>query len=37
MHRAYAKRAQVTLPPLEEYERNAAAGVIIPLPLATTG
>jgi hypothetical protein len=33
VHRAYARRAQVTLPPLEDYERNMAAGVIIRLPL----
>ena len=33
VHRAYSRRAQVTLPPLEEYERRAKA-VIVPLPLA---
>jgi len=33
VHRAYAKNAQVTLPPLEDYEKNAAAAQIIPLPL----
>jgi integrase len=37
VHRAYAKRAQVTLPPLEDYERNATAATVIPLPLSTTG
>ncbi len=30
VHRAYARRAQVTLPPLEDYERNF--GVVVPLP-----
>jgi len=37
VHRAFARRAQVTLPPLENYERNAAAAAIIPMPLATAG
>ncbi len=37
VHRAYAKRAQVTLPPLEDYERNMAAAAIIPLPLPAAG
>jgi integrase len=37
VHRSYAKRAQVTLPPLEDYERNATAAQVIPLPLSTTG
>ncbi len=36
VHRAYAKNAQVTLPPLEDYERNATA-TIIPLPLHAAG
>jgi integrase len=31
IHRAYAKRAQVTLPSLEQYERDSAAENIIPL------
>ena len=31
VHRAYAKHAHVSLPPLEEYERNATMGTIIPL------
>lgn len=35
VHRAYAKRAQVTLPPLEEYERNMTSAAVIPLPLPT--
>ncbi len=34
VHRAYARKAQVTLPRLEDYERNMAAAAIIPLPLA---
>jgi integrase len=29
IHRAYAKKAQVTLPPLEEYERRAKSGSLI--------
>lgn len=33
VHRAYAKRAQVTLPPLEEYERNTTPGQLFPLKL----
>jgi hypothetical protein len=37
VHRAYAKEAQVTLPPLEDYERNMAAAAIIPLPFAAAG
>ena len=37
VHRAYAKNAQVTLPPLEDYERNMAAAAIIPLPLTAAG
>ncbi len=36
VHRAYAKNAQVTLPPLEEYDRRATAPVI-PLPLPAAG
>ena len=35
VHRAYAKRAQVTLPSLEQYERNSAAENIIPLAQQT--
>ena len=31
VHRAYARKAQVTLPPLEEYERMQNEGKIIPL------
>lgn len=33
MHRAYAKNAQVTMPSLELYERNAAVDNVIPLRL----
>ena len=34
VHRAYSKNAQVTLPPLEEYERNLAAITPLPVPSA---
>ena len=34
VHRAYAKRAEVTLPSLDEYERQHAVGKIIVLPAA---
>ena len=36
VHRAYAKKAQVAIPTLEDYEAKAAASaaVIVPLPLA---
>jgi integrase len=36
IHRAYAKKAQVVIPTLEDYEKKAAAAaaVIVPLPLA---
>src|SRR5947199_5301645 len=34
VHRAYAKKAQVTLPPLEEYERRVSETKVIPMPLA---
>jgi integrase len=33
VHRAYAKRAQVTLPSLEKYERNATGDNVIPFQL----
>ena len=33
IHRAYAKKAQVALPPLEEYEKRTKT-VIVPLPIA---
>lgn len=36
VHRAYARKAQVTLPPLEDYERNLVNAPIIPLPLRAT-
>ena len=32
VHRAYAKRTQVTLPLLEDYERDAKAAQVITLP-----
>lgn len=32
VHRAYAKKARVTLPPLEDYERTQAASKVVPLP-----
>ncbi len=38
VHRAYARNAQVTLPPLEDYERKMAAeSVVVPLPVAAAG
>ena len=37
VHRAYAKRAQVSLPSLEDYERNRAAAKIVPMSLAAAG
>ena len=37
VHRAYARKAQVTLPPLEDYERNARQAPVIPLPLPAAG
>ncbi len=30
VHRAYSRNAQVTLPPLEDFERNAALAIITP-------
>ena len=33
VHRSYAKRAQVTLPSLEKYERTANADNIIPIQM----
>jgi integrase len=33
VHRAYSRKAQVTLPPQEDYERNVAAAAIIHMPL----
>ncbi len=36
VHRAYARKAQVTLPPLEDYEKSAMAAPVIPLPISTT-
>lgn len=37
VHRAYARNAQVTLPPLEDYEKKAAAVSVIPMPLPAVG
>lgn len=37
VHRAYAKKAQVTLPPLEDYERNMADAVIVPFGAPAAG
>ncbi len=37
VHRAYSRNAKVTLPPLEDYERNMTTAPIIPLPLPATG
>jgi hypothetical protein len=33
VHRAYAKKAKVKLPSLEEYEKLRAGGKVIPLPV----
>ena len=37
VHRACAGKAQVTLPPLEDYEKTAAAAPVIQLPVSGTG
>lgn len=38
VHRAYSRKAQVTLPPLEDYERAMTGGApVIPMPLAAAG
>lgn len=37
VHRAYSRRAQVTLPPLEDYEASAVKAPVIPIELAPTG
>ena len=37
VHRAYARRAQVTLPPLEDYERSMATAPVIAMPLPQAG
>ena len=36
VHRAYARKAQVVLPPLEEYERKPANGKVVKLRFAQT-
>jgi len=33
VHRAYARKAQVLLPPLEDYEKRAKAGNVVPMQL----
>jgi integrase len=37
VHRAYTRKAHVTLPPLEDYEKTAATALVIPLPVSSTG
>lgn len=37
VHRAYARKVQVTLPPLEDYEKTAMAAPVIPLPVSSAG
>lgn len=37
VHRAYARNARVTLPPLEDYEKNMTSAPVVPLPISTTG
>jgi integrase len=37
VHRAYSRKAQVTLPPLEDYEKMMNIAPVIPLPLPATG
>lgn len=32
VHRAYARKAQVTLPALEDYEKSGTTAPVIPLP-----
>lgn len=34
VHRAYARKAQVTVPSLEEFEKRAATSVIVPMAVA---
>lgn len=34
VHRAYARKAKVTLPPLEDYENNMSSTSILPLSTA---
>ena len=36
VHRAYSRRAQVVLPPLEDYERQPSNGKVVKLQLAET-
>jgi integrase len=37
VHRAYARKAQVTLPPLEDYEKNTALAAVFSVPLPVAG
>lgn len=37
VHRAYAKKARVITPALEDYEKKLAGNVIIPMPVALAG
>lgn len=37
VHSAYVRKAQVTLPPLEDYEKTAMAAPVIPLPVSSAG
>jgi integrase len=34
VHRAYARKAQVVIPTLEDYERKMASAEIVPMPAA---
>lgn len=34
VHRAYARKAQVTVPSLEEFEKRVATSVIVPMAVA---
>ena len=36
VHRAYARKARVELPPLEEYEKLRAEQKLIPLPVPSS-
>jgi hypothetical protein len=37
VHRAYARNAQVTLPPLKDYEKLMRETRIIPMPISAAG
>jgi hypothetical protein len=34
VHRAYARKAQVTVPALEDYEREFASSKVMPFPIS---